>query len=853
MKSQTSFFPVAHFKAILFRKWTLIRRSITSVLLSLLGTLIFSALAIVIQWLMRTMMKQTRTPVKFNAYVNEPTDFFVVKDADNYYLDFIDNLKELFSEDIKSQCHITVYNTREDANKAIYDTDGTPDKLNYAMGIEISKGDPVKIIAFYNGSSGSSSKLAKQESYAFIHSSRMLWRKNFQGDSDITFSSVKLLRRLSDRIFGQLGPMLITCGLLSIVPMFITQPIIDINGEVRQYMVSCTLRIAPYWAACFLIDLAIWVIVVTLIWAIFLASMIVSFHDNIFNTWYALTFAGPSFILFMYCLLFAFSSAESAPRQAFLIMVLLVLVPVIVQMVRQDSNPVWVDWIFSLIPHIGLQQLLGNILMVMGNMKQDLGYFWKLPNSQPYLIMQFVDIIIYGVILTVIESVRISYQRKKAKKSFGDYHDFFVEAKSKHPVTQEAHDEEDLVHQCHEYAVRIEDVSRLFLNTAGEPIPAVNCVSLGVKEGSLYGFLGANGAGKTTLIRMITGMLPPSDGVIEILGENINDIKDPTILSICPQFNTHLCDELTPREHFKLYSMLFQLNPKDTQSATEQLMKTLELEELADKPIRELSGGDVRKLAIALSFLGPAKIILLDEPTASLDPVARHHVHEMILDFKGQKTFMLCTHLLSEAESLCDTISIMIKGCVYTVGSPQYLTEKFGTEFKIDVMLDDELEETGEKCTQYFEKFLPTAVLSIRRPKARIYSIPAADITLPDLFKVMQDGTDGENGYSYFTCSSSSLERVFMEIVHMSENDDFIVENNEKTTEKAAPSKPSSKKSKKNKETSESSEISFGKEDSKSSPQSSRSSSKKSIRSSKQVVQCESDEESSEITVHDLL
>jgi len=206
-------------------------------------------------------------------------------------------------------------------------------------------------------------------------------------------------------------------------------------------------------------------------------------------------------------------------------------------------------------------------------------------------------------------------------------------------------------------------------------------------------------------------------------------------------------------------------------------MEQLELNEIADKPIRELSGGDVRKLTIALTFLGPAKIILLDEPTASLDPVARRHVHEMILANKEEKTFMLCTHLLSEAEFLCDNISIMIKGCVYTVGSPQYLSQKFGTEFKIDVMLKDESPENGEKCDQFFSTQLPTATLSIQRPKARIYSIPASDITLPDLFTKMQQGSEQDNGYSYYTCSSSSLERVFMEIVHMSENDDIVYDN----------------------------------------------------------------------------
>lgn len=133
---------------------------------------------------------------------------------------------------------------------------------------------------------------------------------------------------------------------------------------------------------------------------------------------------------------------------------------------------------------------------------------------------------------------------------------------------------------------------------------------------------------------------------------------------------------------------------------------------------------------------------------------------------------MLCTYLLSEAEFLFDMISIMIKRCCYTYGSLQYLTEKFGTDFKIDVLLKDETFESSSKLELFFASNLPNAILNITRTKARIYSISAADKPLPELFDIMLKGEEGDNRFTYFTCSSSSLERVFMELVHMSENDD---------------------------------------------------------------------------------
>ena len=208
-----------------------------------------------------------------------------------------------------------------------------------------------------------------------------------------------------------------------------------------------------------------------------------------------------------------------------------------------------------------------------------------------------------------------------------------------------------------------------------------------------------------------------------------------------------------------------------------------------DKPIKELSGGDARKLAIALSFFGPSKIVLLDEPTANLDPVACKCVHQMILNNKGNKTFMLCTHLLSEAEELCDIISIMVKGNVFTVGTPQFLTKNFGTEFKIDIKMNDNSTESDRLCNQFFLNELPEANLSMKRINSRIYSLPADVMKLSQLFVKMQRGLEGNCGFSYYTCSTSSLERVFMEIVHKSEQKEMeaLKEYNRKISNKDSP------------------------------------------------------------------
>lgn len=227
---------------------------------------------------------------------------------------------------------------------------------------------------------------------------------------------------------------------------------------------------------------------------------------------------------------------------------------------------------------------------------------------------------------------------------------------------------------------------------------------------------------------------------------------------------------MTPREHFHLYRLIHRFSANESRELATRLVQILDLTKYIDKPVRELSGGNMRKLAVALAFFSPSDIILLDEPTSSLDPVARRNVHNLIMEYRSRKTFMLCTHLLNEAEALCDVISIMIKGCVYTYGSPQYLSAKFGTEYKIDIMLDDDSDESYVKVDNFFANKLPLAELTISRPRARIYSIPASMIKLSELFMIMGKGKKEDNGFCYYTCSSSSLESVFMEIVKISED-----------------------------------------------------------------------------------
>ena len=759
----------SHFRAILFRRWCLLKRSWKEFLVALIGTVIASALGIVANYLWATLLNPTAEKNTFNDF---DSNYFAYIDDGSFSMSSqIKNmLVELYTNESRyGSPHSFNFTSESDFREWIIDhMRNMHEPESIPMTAQYSVVDGQLFIKTYFNATG-----FYQESQEFdveLAATRALHKFIYGKDSDLNVSWTELNTREVERMFALTSPILIGCGILTITPLIISQVIQDLTGEVRAYMVSCSLQVFPYWLSTFVVDFILWLIFTTIAWAIYLAAQIKAFLDNAFTTWYIIAISGFSIILFMYCLSFAFDSVESANHQIFLIFFILLLVPFVVQMCLSASNPVWLEWIYSFIPILSIERLYSLVLINSGPMAHSFEYYWKEdPNSFPFMIMAFGDVVIYAFILFIIEKNRSSVQTKSAQRNYGNYSELFKEIKANSDVTEEALEMEREVKHNHDYAVRIKNVSRLFFNTEGQPIPAVNCVSLGVKKGSLFGFLGANGAGKTTLIRMITSLLPISDGKIEIFGKNIQEYHDPLLISICPQFNNHLINDMTVNEHFTLYGLLFKYNPDQVKEKSERLIKSLELDKIADKPLSHLSQGDVRKLAIALTFYGPAKIILLDEPTASLDPVARHNVQEMILENRGDKTFMLCTHLLSEAESMCDTISIMVKGCVFTCGSPEHLSAKFGKDYKIDVMLYDDKQSTADKCTRFMSKMLPEATLSIERPSARIYDIPASSIDLADLFGIMEEGKKSDNGFGYYTCSSSSLERVFMEIVKMSE------------------------------------------------------------------------------------
>lgn len=217
---------------------------------------------------------------------------------------------------------------------------------------------------------------------------------------------------------------------------------------------------------------------------------------------------------------------------------------------------------------------------------------------------------------------------------------------------------------------------------------AVSNLNLNLKEGQITTILGRNGAGKTTTINVLTGQMQPTSGTVTIYGYRIPEdfSRARRLLGYCPQYNT-LFNNLTVREHLIFFSELKGLlqDPEAIVKDVDDILHNMGLWSMQHQMAKHLSGGLKRRLCVALAFVGGSKLIILDEPTASVDPVARRRIWDLIVQQKRSRTVLLTTHHMDEAEILSDEVAVIHRGKLLTIGSPLLLKSKYGCGYQLTV------------------------------------------------------------------------------------------------------------------------------------------------------------------------
>ncbi|WP_203724935.1 ATP-binding cassette domain-containing protein [Paractinoplanes durhamensis] len=206
-------------------------------------------------------------------------------------------------------------------------------------------------------------------------------------------------------------------------------------------------------------------------------------------------------------------------------------------------------------------------------------------------------------------------------------------------------------------------------------IEAVRGVDLDVAEGEIFGFLGPNGAGKTTTLRMLATLIEPDGGSATIAGADLR--ADPgevrrRIGYVAQGGSTW--DGSTAREELVLQARLYGVSKADARARTAQVLEAFQLSEYADRKCQTYSGGQRRRVDIALGIIHEPKVVFLDEPTTGLDPQSRAHMWDEVRRLRAEgMTVFITTHYLDEADALCDRISIMDNGEIVASGTPSEL------------------------------------------------------------------------------------------------------------------------------------------------------------------------------------
>src|SRR5450755_2731130 len=224
-------------------------------------------------------------------------------------------------------------------------------------------------------------------------------------------------------------------------------------------------------------------------------------------------------------------------------------------------------------------------------------------------------------------------------------------------------------------AIRTENLSKTYKSSFGRnETSAVRMLSLEVKEGEVFGLLGPNGAGKTSTIHLLPNFIRPTSGAAFLFDRPVTDTDVHRRLGYLPE-SVNLHTYYTGRSLLNFYAALSGVPAAKRASRIAAVLKLVDLEDAADKQVGKYSKGMAQRVGVAQAMLHDPDLLILDEPTASLDPVGRIQFRELLLEQKRRgKTILISSHILSEVESVCDRVAILENGALKRVGTLQELS-----------------------------------------------------------------------------------------------------------------------------------------------------------------------------------
>jgi ABC-2 type transport system ATP-binding protein len=291
-------------------------------------------------------------------------------------------------------------------------------------------------------------------------------------------------------------------------------------------------------------------------------------------------------------------------------------------------------------------------------------------------------------------------------------------------------------------------------------VVAVDRLTLEIRPGEVFGFLGHNGAGKTTTVRLLNGLLAPDSGAVRVL--DLAPIDDGPALRRRTGVLTEtpsLDERLTGRDNLEIYAELYGVPRPEVAGRIESLLESFELAHRADEKVGAYSKGMKQRLALARALLHEPDILFLDEPTSGLDPVGARRVHELItrLSQEQRRTVLLCTHNLAEAQKLCGRVAVLEQGRLMALGTPSDLARRLGRSQRLEIdvapehapttlevleaslgISDPERENGKITVVGTDREAIPDLVAALVGAGVRIYGITPQEPSLEDVYFALQ-------------------------------------------------------------------------------------------------------------------
>ena len=294
-------------------------------------------------------------------------------------------------------------------------------------------------------------------------------------------------------------------------------------------------------------------------------------------------------------------------------------------------------------------------------------------------------------------------------------------------------------------AIEIEHLSKEypygFLNLKKKK--SLEDLSMRVESGEVFGFLGPNGAGKTTTIKLLMRLIFPDGGTARILGKSIDDVSMHQVIGYLPE-QPYFYDYLTATELLDYFARFHGLTAADRQTRVQNMLKKVGLETAKKIQLRKYSKGMLQRVGLAQAILHDPQVVILDEPMSGLDPLGRREVRDIILELKKQgRTVLFSTHILSDAEMLCDQVGVIVGGKLRGVGTPGEMVgiKTQGMEILFEVAEGKNLPllakatRTGERYrVQCPEGEVYGAIDQLKAAGARILSVAQIKPTLEEFF-----------------------------------------------------------------------------------------------------------------------